>query len=161
MTPPAQDLGGHAVICGYGRVGQVVGQVAGRRFTVVAIEEDPRIVQQLRDQGIRAIQGNAAIPAVLEQARPGRARLIVVAIPDPVATRQTVSYLREQYPEVDIVVRTHSQDERLYLLKQGVNEVVLGEWELALEMTRHTLHRFGVGTLETQRIIQRLRGRLG
>jgi hypothetical protein len=36
---------------------------------------------------------------------------------------------------------------------------VLGELELALEMTRHTLHRFGVGRLETVATINGLRER--
>jgi len=148
---------GHAVICGYGRVGHVVGQVLGRRFAVVAIEEDPRIVERLRRQGLKAVLGNAAVPAVLEQANPGRARVLIVALPDPVATRQIVDYARERYPRLDVVVRTHSEAERRFLVARGVNEVVLGEWELALEITRHALQRFGVGTLETQEVISRLR----
>jgi hypothetical protein len=59
-----------------------------------------------------------------------------------------------------MVARTHSEEERRYLLKQGVDEVILGEYELALEMTRHALQRFGLGTLEAQQIVQRLRGQL-
>jgi CPA2 family monovalent cation:H+ antiporter-2 len=155
VPDPARS--GHAIICGYGRVGRVVGQVLGRRFSVVAVEEDPRVVVRLREQGVPAIHGNAAIPAVLEQANPGRARVLVLALPDPVATRQVVHYVRECHPRLDMVVRTHSEAERRFLLERGVDEVVLGEWELALEMTRHALHRFGVGTLEVQDLIQRLR----
>ncbi|MGH2557663.1 MAG: cation:proton antiporter [Thermomicrobiales bacterium] len=148
---------GHAVICGYGRVGRVIGAALRPRFNFVVIEDDPRIVRSLRDQGLTAIQGNAAIPGVLERGNPARARLLVVALPDPIATRQVVDYVRGHYPRLDIVVRTHSEAEREFLINRGVSEVVLGEWELALEMTRHALGRFGVGTLETQGLIQRLR----
>jgi CPA2 family monovalent cation:H+ antiporter-2 len=163
LDPPAADPApsGHAIICGYGRVGSVVGQAIGRRFRFVAIEEDPRVVELLRRQEVRVVQGNAAIPMVLEQANPARASVLVVALPDPVATRQIVDYVRERYPRLDVVVRTHSAAERRLLIERGVEEVVLGEWELALEMTRHTLRRFGVGTLEAQELIQRLRRQVG
>jgi CPA2 family monovalent cation:H+ antiporter-2 len=62
-------------------------------------------------------------------------------------------------PLLDVVVRTHSEDERQFLQGRGVDEVVLGEWELALEMTRHALQRFGVDGRETETIIQNLRRR--
>jgi len=86
--------------------------------------------------------------------------VLVVAIPDPISTRQIVDYARLHYPRLDVVVRTHTDAERQFLIELGVNQVVLGEWELALEMTRHVLHRFGVSTLETEAIVQRLRGRI-
>lgn len=155
----APDAGprGHAVICGYGRVGRVIGAALRPRFHFVVIEEDPRVVRGLLDQGMTAIQGNAAVPAVLERANPARARLLVLALPDPIATRQVVDYVRGRYPRLDVVVRTHSEAEREFLINRGASEVVLGEWELALEMTRHALGRFGVGTLEVQGLLQRLR----
>jgi monovalent cation:H+ antiporter-2, CPA2 family len=158
-VPIDPHLTNHAIICGYGRVGRVVGGVVGRRFRMVAIDEDPRIVRALREQGRMAVQGNAAVPAVLEQTFPERARVLVVALPEPVAARQIVDYAREHYPRLHLVVRTHSESERRYLLDRGVNEVILGEWELALEMTHHSLRRLGLSILEAQAIIQRLRGR--
>lgn len=94
---------------------------------------------------------------MLEQANPARARVLLIALPDPIATRQIVDYARGRYPRLDVVVRTHSAEEREFLLKRGVTGVVLGEWELALEMTRHALHRFGIGSLEVQHTLQRLR----
>ena len=42
---------------------------------------------------------------------------------------------------------------------RGVGEAVLSELELALELTRHTLRRFGVTSAETLAIIQGLRAR--
>jgi CPA2 family monovalent cation:H+ antiporter-2 len=39
----------------------------------------------------------------------------------------------------------------------GVNEAVVGEMELALEMTRFTMRRFGVGSTEIQALLQGLR----
>jgi CPA2 family monovalent cation:H+ antiporter-2 len=164
MVPDADPhpaMRGHAVICGYGDVGRVIGEVLARHgFKFMVVEEDTRIARRAVADGIPAVIGNAAVPAVLEQTNPGRARVLVIAIPDPIATRTLVDYVRDRYPRLDVVVRTHSEEERRDLLNRGVRTVILGEWELALEMTRHALHRFGVGALIAEQTIQGLRARV-
>jgi monovalent cation:H+ antiporter-2, CPA2 family len=151
-------LRGHAVICGYGRVGAVIGRVLRNRFSFVAVEEDVRIVALLRHHNIPVIRGNAAVPAILEQAHLERARELVIALPDPIVTRQIVDQARLINPRLRIIVRTHSEAERQWLIRRNVDAVVLGEWELALEMAVHSLRGFGLSTIETDAIIQRLRG---
>jgi hypothetical protein len=47
------------------------------------------------------------------------------------------------------------------LRRRGVNEAVSAELELALEMARHTLRRFGVSAAETVVILQGFRSRGG
>ena len=155
---PHLELRGHAVICGFGDVGRVIGGVLDRHdFRYVIIDEDVRTARRAMAEGIPSIIGNASVPAVLEHANPGRARVLVLAIPDPVATRIVVDYVKLHYPRLDVVARTHSEEERRDLVARGVNMVLLGEWELALEMTRHTLHRFGVESLVTGQVINRMR----
>lgn len=150
----------HAVICGFGQVGSVVGEALARQgFSYVVIEHDPRIVRALRDRGIVALLGSVDNPVLLERAQLERARLLVLAIPDAVAVRQIVEFVRRHYPRLDIVARTHSAEEVRYLRSRGVGEAVLGELETALEISRHTLRKFGVTVAETTAIIQGLRDR--
>ncbi|HEX2035186.1 MAG TPA: NAD-binding protein, partial [Chloroflexota bacterium] len=87
------------------------------------------------------------------------ARILIVAIPDALATRQIVEYARATHPHLDIVVRTHSDAEAAFLARKGVSEAVVGERELALEMTRHALRRFGVSATETLAVLRGLRER--
>ncbi len=106
-------LRGHAVICGYGRVGQVVGEALHRRgFPLLVIEQNPRIARLLRKQGITVLLGSADNQVVLERALVARARVLVVAIPDAMIARRTVDYARRLAPRLDIVARTHSNGER-------------------------------------------------
>lgn len=160
-APSEPELQGHVVICGYGRVGQVIGSALQSRSSFIVIEEDPRRVLQLRDQGVSVIQGNAAIPAVLERAGLARAQALIVAIPDPVAVRQIVDYARQHHPPLPVIARTHSEDERRFLLGRGAEEVVLGEHELALEMAHHALALVNVNAAEAQGAIHQLRGQVG
>jgi CPA2 family monovalent cation:H+ antiporter-2 len=152
----------HAVICGYDDVGRVVGEaLTRRRFSFVVIDQDLRVVRHLREQGVPALLGSADNPVLLERVGLDRAQVLVVAIPDALATRQIVEYARRMHPKLDIVARTHSADELRYLRARGVEEAVAGEVEVALEITRHTLHRFGVSAAETLAIVQGLRLRAG
>lgn len=151
-----------AVICGYGRVGRVVGEALKRRgFQYVAIEEDPRVVRELRARGVTALVGAADNRILLEQAGVAEARVLVVAIPDAVATRLIVTYARELNPTIDIVARTRSVEEMRLLVDHGVSEAVVGELELALELTRHTMARLGVSSAEVFQIVHGLRDQAG
>ncbi len=143
-----EGMRGHAVICGYGRVGRVIVEALRPHLSLLVVEQDQRAVRLLRDQhwpGVLTLVGDAANPAVLERLNLGQARLLVVAIPDPLAVRELVAYARRVNPTLDIVVRTHSTAEHAYLARYGVTESVLGELELAREMTRYALRHVGCG----------------
>jgi CPA2 family monovalent cation:H+ antiporter-2 len=155
-----EGMRGHAVICGFGRVGSVVGETLGSRgFRYLVVERDRRVVEALRERGLAAIYGDAARPSILEHADLEGARLLVVTVPDPPAVRRIVAYAKEVKPNLDIIVRTTTEVERSYLNAHGVGEAVYGEWETALELTRRALHRFGVSSQEVRLTIQGLRRR--
>jgi CPA2 family monovalent cation:H+ antiporter-2 len=154
-TAPARD---HVILCGYGRVGRVIGDMlAERNLDVIVIEQDGGIVRQLRDRGVPALHGSASNETLLERAGIDSARALIVATPDPLATRQILETARRRNASIDIVVRTHSHAERRFLESRGANEAVVGELELALEMARHVLERFGVSADQAQHELARLR----
>lgn len=151
----------HAVICGYGRVGRLIGEALDRRrFDYLVMEVDPRICRSLRERGIDVVQGSAENPRNLQRADLARARVLVVALPDPVALRQVVHHARHENPRLHIVARARTAADREFLRSEGVGEVVSAESELAFEMARYTLGRLGVSSAETQAIVQGLRRRV-
>ncbi len=155
---PNPGLRGHAVICGFGQAGSVVGRALGRRgFRYIVVERDRRLVESLRENGIPAVYGDASQPAILKHTELQAARLLIVTIRDPLAARRIVAYAQSVNRDLDIVVRTTSEAERAFLNTRGVGEAVLGDWEVGLELTRRALHRFGVSSQETGIIIQGLR----
>jgi monovalent cation:H+ antiporter-2, CPA2 family len=88
------------------------------------------------------------------------ARLVVVATSDPNETRLIVERVRAANPNVDLVVRTHSDTEAAHLRSLGGKvQAVHGERELAVQMARYSLRRFGVSATEAEAIAQGLRGR--
>jgi len=72
------QMRGHAVLCGYGRVGSLIAAALERRgFPYVVIEQNRQIVEALRRRGIPALYGDAANPLLLERVHRPQARLLV------------------------------------------------------------------------------------
>lgn len=66
----------------------------------------------------------------------------MVATPDPLDVRQMVNTARTLNPGIEIVLRTHSEEESAQLRKEALGEVFFGEEELARGMAGHVLQRF-------------------
>jgi CPA2 family monovalent cation:H+ antiporter-2 len=146
-APPAgvEAVRGHAVVCGAGEVGRaIVLALRARGFPVVAVDNDPQRAAELRREGVPVVYGDAGNPHVLAHANLGSARVLALAVPDPVAAEAAVRAARRLNPDVDIIARV-SHDEAAHLLREpGVDEVVHPKLEAGLEMLRHDLVRYGV-----------------
>lgn len=68
--------------------------------------------------------------------------MLVVATPDPLNVRQMAVTARALNPGIEIVLRTHREEESMMLRKDGIGAVFFGEEELAKGMTGHVLERF-------------------
>jgi monovalent cation:H+ antiporter-2, CPA2 family len=140
----ASLLTGHVAIVGYGRVGKRIADVLREhdiRYTIA--EENRELVEKLREEGAHAVSGDANDPAVLIQAHVARAAMLVIATPDSVAVRNMISVARKLNPNIQIVLRTHSEEEAEMLRSERAGDVFMGEHELARAMARHVLEHLG------------------
>jgi CPA2 family monovalent cation:H+ antiporter-2 len=136
--PRPTALKDHAVLVGYGRVGQLVGEALRLEgWPLLVIESATDIVERLRSQGIEVISGNAAEHRVLMAANLKDARLLLVAIPDGFEAGQIVEQARAAKPQLDIVARAHFDAEVEYLSGMGANVVIMGEREIARSMSAY------------------------
>jgi CPA2 family monovalent cation:H+ antiporter-2 len=146
MTVDLKRLTGQVVLVGYGRVGRRIGEALTQNgISFVVAEENREIVEQLRENGIPAVSGDAADPAVLIQAHIQRARMLVIATPDTLDVRRMIEIARTVNPRIETVVRTHSEEEARLFEKENTGKVFLGEHELARAMIRHLLGRYAAG----------------
>jgi len=152
------QLSGHAVICGHGRVGSTLARVLERRrLSYLVIDLNPQVISRLHSEGVPCIYGDAANPEILAHAQLDKARVLVCTFGDFIAVELTTRNALRVNPRLDIVARV-PRDADVELLKGiGVSELVRPEFEASLEITRHTLHRFGVTSPEIQHILSGLR----
>ncbi len=142
MTVDEARLTGHVVIVGYGRVGgRIADELVRSGVPVVVAEQNREIVELLREREIPAVSGDASEPAVLIQAHIARARTLVIAISDTFRAQKMIEIARMLKPDVETVLRTHSEEEAELLRKEKAGKVFIGEHELALSMTRYVLER--------------------
>ncbi|MDO8315716.1 MAG: YbaL family putative K(+) efflux transporter, partial [Rugosibacter sp.] len=121
MTTERKYLEGQVVLVGFGRVGKrIASALEARGIPYVVAEQNRELVEKLRKKGIAAVSGNAADPAVLIQAHIADAAMLVVATPDSLNVRQMANTARTLNPRIEIVLRTHSEDESMMLRKEGI-----------------------------------------
>ena len=147
MTVDLNRLAGQVVLVGYGRVGRRIGEaLMAQGIPFVVAEENREIVEKLRANDIPAVSGDASDPAVLIQAHIHRARVLVIATPDTLNVRRMIETARTVNPRVEIIVRTHSEEEAALLEKENAGTVFFGEHELARSMIHHVLERYTTAT---------------
>jgi len=133
---------GHTIVVGHGRVGSIVAaSLRSRGIRYVVVEQNLHYAEQLREDNIPVIYGDAAWSEVLDAAAPERARMIVIAVPEKGATRRILANARRANPEIEAVVRTHSREEADWLAENAVGRAVMGEQHAAEEMAKYALDR--------------------
>ncbi len=150
----AYRLSSHVVICGYGRVARnLLSVLDSNTIPYLIVDMDPEIISRARKKGIPYIFGDASRPEVLAATNLEKSGVMVVALPDPLATRLVVRNARRINPKLHIIARVHWDNEVEILEKLGVNEIVRPENEAGVEIIRLTLRRFGMHPVETERVL--------
>lgn len=145
MTTAERFLSGQVVLVGYGRVGRIIAKTLDENgVPYVVAEANRERVEELRRRNIPAVSGDASLPAVLIQGHIAKASMLIIATPDTVSVRRMAEIARTLNPAIEILVRTHNEEEASLLQKERVGTVFYGEHELASAMARHVLGRRGI-----------------
>jgi CPA2 family monovalent cation:H+ antiporter-2 len=148
------------VVLGAGRVGTVVVRaVRARGFRCVVVDRDQRRLDEVARLGAATLFGDAASPAILARCGLDRARMLVVAIGDPLAARLAVERALAANPRLPVVSRARGRREIEPLFAAGVTRVADPEIEAALELARAALGRMGVSGPEQTAVLLGLRRR--
>jgi CPA2 family monovalent cation:H+ antiporter-2 len=136
---------GHVVLVGFGLAGQNVARVLrSREIEYVAVDTNAAAVREAVDRGEPVVYGDASRRAILYKMGVREARLVVVAVNDPVATREVVALARRLAPDVPVLARTHFVLDVDKLTEAGATKVVVEELESTLELVSEMLRHFGV-----------------
>ena len=152
------DLEGHAVIAGYGRVGQMVGRLLDlEKVPFVAIDLDVHRVAALRRRGVPIFYGDATRPEVLERLGARRAFAVVLTIDDAAAAARGVTRIKQAWPALPILVRTRDLEHSAELLGLGATSVVPEAIESSLQLAGQVLAAAGTPSLAVAQLIDQLR----
>lgn len=135
------------VICGFGRVGQIIAQMlAAKSIPYVAIDLDVNAVMIGREHGYNVVYGNTSNDAVLRDfgLAPRRTRAVVVALDNIATARRTIHTVRNIAPRVKIFARARNLADTHELLKLNVTEALPETIESSFMLGSGVLSHLGV-----------------
>ncbi len=142
--PPASPDRFHAVVVGYGPVGQTLVRLFRENgIGVTVVELNVNTVRSLREQGVRAIYGDAACLETLTEAGVEAARVLVLSTPQIRGSREIVRRVRELNPGILVIARTEYLRDCGELCDAGVDQVLSDEVEVSLAVTEYILRNLG------------------
>jgi len=126
MTKGIESLEQHAIICGFGRIGQILARKlaeAGQKFVV--IDNDEGRMASAEKRGYLALQGNATDEGILIAAGIKQARVLATVLPDDALNVFITLTTRELNPDIEIIARGELPSTEKKLRLAGANHVVL------------------------------------
>ena len=156
---PVQDpVADHVVIAGYGLNGRnLAAALRSISAPYLIVELNAQTVRKARAEGEPAFYGDATREEILRALGIDRARLFVIAISDPAATRRMVRVARELNPKLYIIARTRYIIEIPELTRLGANVVIPEEFETSIEIFARVLAHYSVPRDEVERLISEIR----
>lgn len=144
--PPSMDRGlleAQVVLVGHGRVGRRIAQdLRTKGIAMVIIDQNKTVIETLRDEGVAAVLGDGSTAEALIQAHIADASVLVLAVDDPVITQRAAGLALQIKPNLEIVIRAHSQEEADHYHETGVGIALVPESALAEQIVRKVLERY-------------------
>lgn len=148
----------HVIIIGFGLNGRNLARVLKEtKIPYVVLELNPDTVRRMKKKGEPIYYGDGTSSEILHKLGVKRAKVLVIAISDPYATRRIVQIAKTENPKIHIIVRTRFISEIEELKKLGADEIIPEEFETSLEIFARVLHLFGVPRNKILQMIETIR----
>ena len=120
------ELSGHVIICGFGRIGVMLAQeLAAGGANFVVVERASQQLAEARDAGYICLTGDATEEAVMIAAGITRAKVLATVLPDDAANVFITLSARSLNPGSEIIARGEAPTTESKLLHAGADKVVL------------------------------------
>lgn len=153
-----QDIKDHILIIGYGLNGKNLARAATEsEIPYIIIEQNHELVQMAKSTGEKILYGDASKEIILRTAHAHEARVIVIAISDPEATKNIVRQVRKLTQTAYLIVRTRSTLEIDENLKLGADHVIPEEFETSIKIFTNVLRKYLVPKNEIKSFVNEIR----
>jgi len=157
-TAKEEQLQDHVIIIGYGLNGRNVAKAAQDSDIPYSIVElNAETVRKEKRKGEPIVYGDAIHGEILHSVNLHKARVIVVAISDPSATKKIILNIRAINKHVYIILRTRFLNEMEENLRLGADEVIPEEFETSIEIFNRVLTKYLIPKDEIEDFTRSLR----
>ena len=152
------ELQGHIVLAGFGRVGQLLGQLLERHnIPYLALERDAKVVSTMHTQGLPVYYGDASRSELLRRVLLDRAQAVVLTMDHATSALNAVSAIRREYPDIKIYARARDEKHALILREAGATIVIPETLESSLQLAFFVLSGLGMPEEACALVIQQER----
>lgn len=118
----------HIIVIGAHRVGgPIVNYLAKTNIPFLVLDFNPKIVQNLRERGIKVIYGDIDDPEVLESIHLDKAKLIISTAQDHADNEFLLEEVKRRRMRAKVIVRATDPDQEKELKRMGADYVILPE----------------------------------
>lgn len=152
MYREMEDLDGHVIVCGFGRVGRhLATQLAREGEPFVVLDDDDDKIEVVEDLGYHHLRGDATEEQVLEDAGLHRARAVVACVNSDADNVLVTLTAKGLSPDTVVIARVKAEENEQKLRRAGADRVIapstIGGRRIAQVLTRPAVADFldGIG----------------
>lgn len=153
-----EELKDHAIIVGFGFNGRTISKAArATGIPYIILEMNPDTVKREKSMGENICFGDATQYSIMQHVSVEKARVLVIGISDPLATRKIIDLARRMNPNIYIIARTRFLNEMGPLYEIGADEVVPEEYETSIEVFARLMDKYMVPRDQIEKFIDEVR----
>ena len=146
------------IIAGFGRYGQIIGRLLQvRKIPFTALDVSSAHVDFIRKFGNKIHYGDAQRVDLLRAAGADKAKILVVALDDTVATNVVVDMAKKHFPNLTLFVRARNRQHVFELMNLGVTRFSRETFLSSLDMGEDVLRALGVPISVASEAVARFR----
>ncbi|MEZ0487080.1 monovalent cation:proton antiporter-2 (CPA2) family protein [Fibrella sp. GW2-5] len=140
------------IIAGYGHFGNTVGRfLQANDIGTTVLDVDSDNVEWLRRMGFKVYYGDASRHDLLDIAGAAKAKIIVVAIGDPVKRLELIETVKKHFPNLHILVRSSNRYDAYDLMNAGMLHIYRETLDTSLRVGVDALTLLGHRSHEANR----------
>ena len=149
-----ESEGSPVIICGFGRVGQIVGRILrmqGIKFT--ALESDASQIETVRKFGTKVYYGNPNRPDVLRAAGAETAKVLVVALDDMEESLRVAAVAHRTFPKLKIMAPVRNRRHAHLMMNLGIDGIVRETYHSSLRLSEMVLDALDIPPEQASRAV--------
>jgi CPA2 family monovalent cation:H+ antiporter-2 len=147
------------ILVGFSHFGSTLGRfLRANGVEATVLDFDPDQVDFLRKMGFKVYYGDATRLDLLQSAGAEEAEILISAIHDPETNLKLVELCKENFPNLEIMIRAKNRTDAYELMEMGVKNIYREHLDTSIRMGQdalkklgfraHTVHRLGLSFRE-------------
>jgi len=136
-----ESIKDHAIVCGYGRIGQVLArELEAKEFPFLILDNNADRVALAQAHGFQALLGDAGEEATLSEAHIERAAVFATVLPNDMVNVFITLTARNMRPTLRIIARAEDPATEKKLKQAGANEIILPAFAGGMQIANSITH---------------------